>query len=50
MRTVLVFEGEEYELTKEEVCQQCGAAIKDWPPPLCEDCADRERLTPPGEI
>ncbi len=34
----------------EPVCRQCGAALDGAAPPLCEDCQDRERLTPPDEI
>ncbi|KKN77941.1 hypothetical protein LCGC14_0355060 [marine sediment metagenome] len=34
----------------EPVCCQCGAALDEAAPPLCEDCQDRERLTPPDEL
>lgn len=30
-----------------DICKQCGAALDGHIPPLCEDCAEREALTPP---
>lgn len=31
------------------VCEKCGAGLDEHPPPLCEDCTEREALTPPDK-